>query len=374
MSTTKILITKTLIYSIRKIRLSNYLILFTFCLMHLIALGQNETSAFILAKKGSNDAMLYKVSSTTKVVGSTERSYIKSLAADSKNNALYAVDGGTLGKLDPNSGKFSVIGEIGYGSGELGYIKIDNVYGLTFDSNQNILYASHRMDGFDVLLQINPKTGKIISNSMTNSKGQKVDYKIIIIKTFFFGDIYESKKFVDIAYNNKDKTLYIVHNYFSDLHGINGYQNIDAKTPNETYRISPISKLAGIAFNNDGEFFGTFSDNRISTTGDLFSGGGIIVETGPLKTIVPFLSSDTFIYGLDFYADTGTVQSCSYNLIVNSLLISNTTKIAINSIQSSSKIYGDAEFIAGNNVLLNNNFEAKKSANFEINIDEDVCR
>jgi len=376
MSTKKKLITKTLIYLIQKVRLRNYLILLAFSLMHLIALSQNDISAYILAKKGDNDVMLYKLNTTqiAKVVGSTERSYIRSIAADSKSKTLYAVDGGKLGKLDPNTAKFSSIGEIGFGSGELGYIKIDDVYGLTFDTNRNILYASHRMDGFDVLLQINPKTGKIIPKSMINSKGQNVDYKVMVIQTYYLADIFDSKKITDLGYNSENKTLYIVHNYLNTVHGINGYLNIDTKTPEETYKVSPIPKLAGIAFNSDREFFGTFSDNRISTTGDLFSGGGILVETGPLKTIVPFLSSDTYFYGLDFFAAPTQIQSCSYNLIVNNLLISSTTKIAINSIQSSSKIYGTAKFIAGNNVLLNNNFEAKKSANFEINIDENVCK
>lgn len=369
-------ITKPLFYFFKKSILCNYFMLFLFCFVPLIVLGENQNfqmSAYTLAKKGNANVELYKLNSSTwKSVGSTGRAYIKSLAADSKSGILYAVDGGKLGKLDLYTGKFSLIGEIGAGFGELGYLKIDNVYGLTFDANRNILYATHRMNGFDVLLQINPKTGKIISKSMINSKGQKADYKMLVIKTFYFGSLHDSKKIVDISYNNEEKKLYIVHNYFNTLNGINGYINIDTKTPTENYKVSPVTNLAGIAFNNDGEFFGTFSDNQISTTGELFKGGGINVDTGPLKPIVSNLSSGTFFYGLDFSVDNG--PSCSYNLTVNNLLINSSTQIATNSIQSSAKIYGNTVFIAGKNVSLNNNFEVRKSANFEINIDENVCR
>lgn len=369
-------ITKTLFYLFKKTKLCNYFIIFSFCFTPWIALGENQnlqTFAYTLAKKGNDNVVLYKLDSRTwKSVGSTGRAHIKSLAADLKSGTLYAVDGGKLGKLDPNTGKFSLIGEIGGGYGELGYINIDNVYALAFDENRNILYGTNRMNGFDVLLQINPKTGKIISNSMINSRGQKAAYKMLVIKTFYFGNIYDSQKIVDIAYNSKEKKMYIVHNYFSTLNGVNGYINIDTKTPVENYKVNPVTKLAGIAFNDEGEFFGTFSDNQISTTGELFEGGGLYVETGPLKPIVSNLSSGTFFYGLDFSVDNR--PSCSYNLTVNNLLINSTTQIATNSIQSSAKIYGNTVFIAGNNVSLNNNFEVRKTANFEITIDENVCR
>jgi len=372
MLTTKVFSTKKLLYFIQKTRLSNYFIFLLFCFIHQIAFSQNsKTAAFTLAKKGNDDVVLYKSNSGTnnwKNIGSTGRSFIRSLATDSKNEIIYAVDKGNLGTLDPNNGKFSVIGEIGSGSGEQGNIKIDNVYGLAFDANRNILYATQRTNDLDVLLQINPKSGKIIKGSMINSKGQNADYKTILIETFYFGSIYPSKKFIELAYNNERKILYIIHNYFSTLQGINSYTNIDTQKPTEEYRISPIQKLAGIAFDNDGKFFATFSDNKIST-GGFPSGGGVTIDLGNLKIIDPNLSGNIFFYGLDFYS----VQSCTSNLQVNSPPTSNATIKATYTIEANTLIYVDTKFIAGTSVSLNNNFEVRNSANFEVAIDSNAC-
>lgn len=368
-------ITKSLFCFSHKTRFSRYLfllILYATVLPPAAKCQNYEMPAFILSKQANSAVILYKLNSITntwEVVGNTGKFNIKSLAIDSGNEIIYVVDGGKLGSLNPSTSEFVLIGEIGYAFGENGQVTIDKVYGLAFDSNRNVLYATHRMSGFDILFQINPATGKIVSNSMVNSKGEQADYKAIEIKTFYFGTVYNSDEIIDITYDNERKVLFIAHNYYSNLHGINSYYNIDEMKPKEDYRINPIQNLAGIAFDNDSKFVASFSNNKISE-GDAFSGGGVTFDAGILTTIYPNVSIGTIFYGLDFY----TIQPCSNEFSLNNSPISNMPKMAMSTINSSAVINVDTEFVAGKSVNLNNNFEVQKLSNFKINIDGNVCK
>jgi len=376
---TNLSITKTTFNSIHKTSIKRCFFLLLFGCITTLSIGQNkqqhEMSAFILSKRGYDDVVLYKSNSEVKnwkVIGSTGRSNIKSLAADLDNGIIYVVDGGQLGSLSTSTGKFSLIGEIGSGNGEVGNIKMDSIYGLAYDANRNILYATHRMESWDLLLQINPVTGKIISNSMFNTEGKKADYKTIKVITFYLGRNFDSKNFVDLAYDNSEKILYIVDNYFQNIQGLNGYKNIDTKEPLRDIRQSPIKNLAGVAFDEDSNFYGSFSDNKISGPNS-FSGGGVTFNPGELTTIDASVDRFTYFYGLDF----STVQQpppCSNYLTINNPPTSSGTQRALYTINSSALIYVDVEFIAGESVNLNNNFEVMKFANFEVDIDSDACR
>jgi len=370
-----VFIAKEIFNSAPKKKLIKFLILTICCFGQLMALCQNQryqVPAFTLAKTIENTVVLYKQNSLTKVwkvVGKTSAENLNSLAIDSNNETIYAVDEGILGTLNPNTGAFSKIGEIGRGYGAKGNIKISNVQGLAFDKNRNILYASHRTDKFDILFQINPKTGKIITNSMINAKGRKADYKVIELKTFFFGGIHDIKKIVDLAYDEQNKILYITYNFYSSVHGIISYINIDEQEPKEYFKTNPITNLAGIALNREGKLFLSFSDNKI-TTGEKITGGGVTLDLGILNPIDANIGNrDAIFLGLDFYTD----NACVNQLQLNDGLISDTPKKASQIIESSALVNFDTKFVAGKYVNLNANFEVKKSANFEILIDENAC-
>jgi len=271
-----------------------------------------------------------------KRVGNTGRNNIKSIAVRADNELVYAVDGGTLGTLNPVTAKFTAIGNVGSGNGENGTRSFTNIYGLAFDANRQILYATNRNNnGIDELIKINPSNGKIIKNSMINSSGNLADYKIIEMKTFYFGNLYDSYKFFDLSYSNEEEILYITHNYFSTLHGINGYKNIDTQNPYEDFKVSPVSKLSGVDFDDDGKIYATQSDNRVST-GDVINGvgGGVVQFFSTYKTIDASKSAQTTFFGLDFYK----VDYCRNHLTLNSPLLSNCPKIAKSTINSNTKI------------------------------------
>jgi len=379
MKSTNLSITKTTFSSSEKTSTTSYFLLLVFSCITMMSLAQNkqqEMSAFVLSKWGYDDVILYKSNSEAKnwkMVGSTGRSNLKSLAANSEKGIIYAVDGGQLGILNPSTAKFTPVGEIGSGSGEIGNIKMDNIYALTYDANRNILYAAHRMDSWDLILQINPLTGKIITNSMFNARGQKADYKTIKFLTYYLNQNRESKNITDLAYDNKQKVLFIADTYFKDVTGLNTYLSIDAQDPRPDFKQSPIKFLSGIAFDAVGNFYGSYSNNEVSGPNSI-TGAGVILDRGELTTIYPGLDRFNYFYGLVF----STVQEqqsppCSNYLTITNSPISGSIEKAVYTINSSALIKVDTKFIAGKGINLNNNFEVVKSANFEVNIDSDAC-
>lgn len=353
------------------------LIMFIICAGIFSAFGQTPQymlPAFTLAREATNDVELYKMNSYTnnwQVVGNTGKSRIKAIAINSSNETIFAVDGGTLGKLNPLTAQFTVIGDIGTGNGEDGLIEMNSIYGLTYDANRNILYAIHRVDPWDtdVLLKINPATGAILKNSMRNAAGNLVDYKTIEITTFFFGSLYTSKKFGDLAYDNLNDILYLTHNYYSYSHGINGYSNIDGQNPVSEFLMSPIEKLSGLAFDNEEKIYGVFTDNNVSTGREVSGpGGGVVNYFGVLNEIDSSKGAETIFFGMDFYK----TDYCKNHLVINNPVIADCPKIAKQTINSNTVISTEVEFIANNQISLNNYFEAKPYSNFSASI-KNLC-
>ena len=75
------------------------------------------------------------------IIGTTG---IKALAINHTNNLIYAVDNGILGIINTNtySGNFTPIGTVNTANGDQGTLTLDNIYGLAFDAEQGVLYAS----------------------------------------------------------------------------------------------------------------------------------------------------------------------------------------------------------------------------------------
>jgi len=120
-----------------------------------------------------------------RIVGITGTSDIKAIAIDGAKAILYAVDKGVLGTVNSNSGDFTPIGTVNTGNGDHGNLTLDDIYGLAFDAEQGILFASHRINGNDddssndVIFQIDPATGLIIPNAMVDSTGNSADYAVV---------------------------------------------------------------------------------------------------------------------------------------------------------------------------------------------------
>jgi protocatechuate 3,4-dioxygenase beta subunit len=151
-----------------------------FCYM--IADGDNE---------GSNDAPLFKYTFDTNKLELVNRlgvANVESIVISLDGQTVYATNDGIFGTIDETVGiedSFSPMDpsspDAGLARGELGLIRIRDIDGLAFDPKSGILYASNRLaDGVvggqqDLLIQLNPETGKIIPDAF----GSGIDYVVI---------------------------------------------------------------------------------------------------------------------------------------------------------------------------------------------------
>lgn len=320
--------------------------------------------SYILSKKGADNVELHKHNANTgywKVIGSTGKDNIWSIAI--AKGKIYAVAGGTLGTLSKTTGQFTAVGNIGTANGASGAVVIDNIFGFTYNSNDDYFYATQRTSGFDLLLKINPTNGQVIKNGLRDDNGNLVDYKTLDISTFYFGQYYPAKKFNDIAYDSNSGSLYISHNYYSTLSEIIEIIDVDQQNYTKGFKLNPVQKLFGIAFDDVSYLCGTFSDNRISDPYDVTGPSVVNTFVGSAdNTIDPTKDGSTKFYGLDF-------ERCPTNLSVNSSFSTNSTQFAASTVSSSMYINKNVTFAAGACVALNNSFEVPKHINFEAKID-----
>jgi len=149
-------------------------------------------------------------------IGITGTESIEALATDPVTEIVFAVDGGTFGFIDQNTGAFSTIGEIGFGNGDFGQINLDDIDGLTYDYKNQIMYATYRVGGIgpgtnDLLFMIDIATGGVVRSAMIDSNGNFADYAIIQ-ETFdatFGNDVYDVE---DIAWNPYTGQLFAINN------------------------------------------------------------------------------------------------------------------------------------------------------------------
>lgn len=149
-------------------------------------------------------------------IGITSAESIEALATDPVNEIVYAVDRGTLGFIDQNTGIFSPIGQIGLGYGEIGEINLNDIDGLTYDYKNQIMFATHRIGGIgpgtnDLLFQIDLSTGRAIPGAMIDSNGNFSDYAVIP-ETFdgtYGNSVYDVE---DIAWNPYTGQLFALNN------------------------------------------------------------------------------------------------------------------------------------------------------------------
>ena len=133
-------------------------------------------------RHGNKDQLVKFDASTGELVGDpmpTNTTSVEASAFDCEGGQLYVVDGGILGTLDvDDTGVFTPIGTgLGTGIGIKGAISINDIDGLAFDCSTGKLYGTHRIEeqgplptNNDLLVEINPVTGKIVKNAFGTNK------------------------------------------------------------------------------------------------------------------------------------------------------------------------------------------------------------
>jgi len=302
---------------------------------------------------------------------------IKSLALDPLQEVIYACNGPLFGIIDPSSGAFNSIDLVGLAqNGVYGQQLFDDVVGLTYDTENKILYAVERMltsakNEHDILFKIDPATGQYIPGSFTDELGNPVDY----VRIEHVNDGTEEETILDvedIALHPTSGELFVSHEQGSPAK----LTNINKETGDLTQvhpDINPF-KIAALAFTNAGFLYGTSVANA-----DYGSPEGIVLIDydfvfGPNEY---YPSIDRSNRNFDFQAfDCYTkAPGCYENLNFDSIpIVKNLYKARLN-IAINQTLVGNTSLslIAGSSVNINDSFEAPSSCNFSIEI-EDYCQ
>jgi hypothetical protein len=98
-------------------------------------------------------------------IGVTGTINIEAVAFHPFQAEIYAADGGRLGIIDPSTGAFTPIGWLGTAYGEGGPVSAGDADGLTFDPSTADLFGSIRRGDSDLLVQIDPASGRVIEDA-----------------------------------------------------------------------------------------------------------------------------------------------------------------------------------------------------------------
>lgn len=247
----------------------------TFSIGNCIAAGAEYFPCYSVAENNGAPNTLYLFDQAQNIwtkIGSTGTTSIEAIAADPVNEILYAVDGGTLGRLNVLNGTFTSIGTLGTANGEAGPILINDVDGLTFDPINNELIGSHRVSGTgpgtnDLLVKINPLTGALITSAFIDTNGNPADYAVIeeAFDSTVGSVVYDIE---DIALNPYNGELFVIQNQngpglITIINSVTG--EIDAII----YDTSD-DNLRGLGFNGYGELFATSGEDNLDPSQNSF--------------------------------------------------------------------------------------------------------
>jgi len=133
-------------------------------------------------------------------IGLTGTDHIEGITRVPATNTLYASDEDAFGTIDITTGVFTRIGFYGTGNGTQGSVAFDDVDGLAWDPFEQIMYASVRRGGDDVLIQVDITTGQYVPGAFAGD-----DY-VVVEKINGLDDI------DDIAISTRDGLMYAIQN------------------------------------------------------------------------------------------------------------------------------------------------------------------
>ena len=235
----------------------------------LIALGAaapgvqagDPTLCYAVSDGSSPDALvtINRTGSPVNLIGSTGTTNIEAITVSLDGNTVYATNQsgstGQFGTLNTGTGAFTLIGNVGTGTGSLGSVVFSDIDGLADDPLTGAIYGAVRREAvstdLDVLIQINPLTGQFVPDAF----GPGLDYVIINTAVVSLSDV------DDIAIDPLDGQMYGVAN---NAGGNDRLVEIDKATgavtdvgPLRLADGTAVTDMEGFSFSNDGSFYGT---------------------------------------------------------------------------------------------------------------------
>lgn len=332
-----------------------------------------DLAAFSIGKEaGKTDALYqFKEGETSwQKVGHLETNNVFSIAIDSENFMLYAVDGGNLGAINPVTASFSIIGNIGAGEGSVGTIIINQIYGLTYEPIEKVLYATHRRTNFedDILLKINPQSGKIIKQELIDTAFNQVDYAVIQSSTR--ATIFPPPPLTEttsILYEPITGDLFCLQRSFGNI-ALCIINKLDGRLEAVILDLS-LTEMFSIGSNSSEELFATalkYSTNQSSLYGiDRSQGEYNMIQNMQVNTDVEFT-------GIAFLKTQETITACEDEINLNMSSPQTSLIKAKKNIQSNNTIKMNTVYRAEEIITLHNCFSAPSNKNFNAEIKE-VC-
>jgi len=334
----------------------------------------NESSAaFSIGKESGKTDALYQFNEEDAIwlkVGHLETTDVFSIAIDSEKFIMYAVDGGVLGIINPVTATFSIVGNIGAGTGSEGTITINQIYGLTFDPLEKVLYATQRRANFedDILLKINPQSGEIIKQELQDTAFNLVDYAIIESSTR--ATILPPPPLTEttsILYESVTKDLFCLQRSFGNI-ALCIINKLDGRLETVILDLS-LTEMFSIGSNISDELFSTALNYTEQSS--LY---GIDRSIGEYNLIQPMQANNVNVefMGIAFLKIPEIIMACNNEINLNMSSPQIPLVKAKKHIHSNNTISINTNYQAEENITLHNHFTVPSNKNFHAEIKE-IC-
>lgn len=360
-------------FSIYSFRTYCFILLIFYSLNAVIAQPNLNTNlpCYAIATDNNGKSILYE-SKEWSPIGQINKDNIKALAIATNTNTLYAVDENVLGTINPITAEFNRIGTIGIASGPVGTIFLNDIYGLTYVPDEDVLYATHRIYSY------NPQNNTAIANS--NDVLFKINISTgSVIKGAFYGDDYAQIEEIsnttnsvptlfdvtDITYDSSTGELLVLHGYQLPLNDIITINSI-ADGSTESFKTLLNKPSLGITFDaNFKVFVSTIPEtNKGNYSGDIYKVNLSSSGASRINTFDPSLSTPTYFNCLACIKNAISISNCQPVIYLNSYAPIRSTYKAKVAVFSNKAISSPTTYKAGNSITLSNNFSVPANVNF----------
>ena len=241
-------------------------------------------------------------------LGLADTEEVEAIAFSPNSDTLFASNGADLGFVDLTTGAYTLIGSFGSGDGADGILAFDDVDGLTWDPVNNVLFASVRVPGQDILIRVDRSTGAHIPDAF----GPNIDY-VRITGPLILADV------DDIAINPADGEMYAVANTSTNNDIL---INIDKNTGVST-KIGDVlvDNMEGFGFSNDGLLYATTGKSSgAGTDNSFFSldiGTGNATLITNLTTGQDYESCDCMVLPFLYANDDRDTTNLNLSIVIN---------------------------------------------------------
>ncbi len=260
--------------------------LFVYSILISFSSSAQTTICYAIADEGNPDVLFQFQNDQWSPIGNTGAFDIEAIAFNPDLNLIYAANGGDIGLINSTNGSFSLLNSLTTINGSpYGSLIPDDIDGLTFDAANNVLWAIQRIPGTgnnDILLQIDPQSGSIISNAF----GSGVDY--VTVEEVFDGTLGANVYDVDdVAIDPTTGILYAISNQ-GGVGGVLVAINPADGSLEQVIGDFSVDDMEGLTFSGDGLFYGTSGNN-----------GPVPDDNNNFYSINVFTGEATFISDVD---------------------------------------------------------------------------